>query len=170
VSRILIAGVPELADAGGTVAGLKLAAFATANYVGLAECYFAACSPGHATLTLAEAKAQLKARLKGDHGQMLPGASPTALLDGLVVGSLQVVERSIWDLQVEHPCVIGLFVHPEHRGKGIATALLANSASRLKMAGFERLALRTGYGAPADAERLYRRLGFADLEAGEPGA
>lgn len=170
MSRILIAGVAEVADSGGTVAGLKLAAFATANYVGLAECYFAAYSPGPGTLTLAEAKKQLKARLKGDHGQILPGASPTALLDGLVVGSLQVVERSIWDPQVEHPCVIELFVHPEQRGKGIATALLAASASRLKMAGFEKLALRTGVGASAEAERLCRRLGFADLEAGEPDA
>jgi GNAT superfamily N-acetyltransferase len=170
MSRILIAEVAELASSGGSVAGLKLAAFSTANYVGLAECYFAAYSPERASVSLAEAKTELRARLKGDHGQVLPGASPTALLGGQVIGSVQVVQRSIWDPQVVHPCVIALFVHPDHRGMGIATALLANAASRLKMAGFEKLALRTGDDLSAPAERLCWRLGFADLEAGEPNA
>jgi GNAT superfamily N-acetyltransferase len=149
------------------VPGLKLAAFSSAHFVGLSQCYHAALSPSGRLGSLADARAVITATLRGDYGAVLPGASPTALLEGAVVGSLQVVSRVQSDSPSSGPVAIALFVHPDFRHRGIAATMLAAAASRLQLGGFTRLAVGTRKGAlTAEAAESWRRAGFSDLEAG----
>lgn len=168
--RTLIGSVDGLAEVGTTVDGLQLAAFAPANFVGLATCYLASYPPEAGPKDLAAAKAKVSATLRGDYGRVLPGASPTALLGGEVVGSLQIVDRPAWDSGLGCPFIIEVFVHPDNREQGVASALLASAASRLKMGGFEQVALRVEDGISAAAMRLFTRAGFADLDLRSAGA
>jgi GNAT superfamily N-acetyltransferase len=162
----LIADVAVLAARARTVPGLRLAAFSTANFVGLAECRVAVGLSDGETMSLAKAKGTIMATVRGDLGRIVPGASPSALWDGQVVGSLQVAERPVVGPSLHHPWVVSFFVHPEFRRRGVATALLAHAGARLRIAGFEQLGLRSKPGSRVALERL----GFHDLEAGEPQA
>jgi len=164
--RTLIGSLAGLSAPARGAEGLKLAAFSAANFVGVAECYFAAYPHRDEIKDLAAAKAMVAATLKGDYGHILPGASPTALLNGQVVGSLQVVQRSTWDSDLDCPLVIELFVHPEYRRRGIASTLLAHSAQRLRLGSFEQLAVRVGPSASVEALQLGSRIGFTDLAGG----
>jgi len=56
--------------------------------------------------------------------------------------------------------IFGLFVHPDHEGRGIARALLPLACSDLKRAGFTFATLNTGPGTRA--ERFYRADGWTD--------
>lgn len=166
--RILISPVAGLLGAGANLTGIKLAAFAAANFTGLAECYLACYGDQAEAGDLAAAKAKMMATIRGDFGKVLPGVSPTALLDGKVVGSLQIVQAVTPDLGC--PVAIELFVHPDERRKGIASTLLAHAASRLQMAGFDQLAVSLGESASPDTVVMLNQLGFTDLDTGAESA
>jgi GNAT superfamily N-acetyltransferase len=168
--RILIGPVAALVASGAAVSGLQVAAFAPANFVGLAECLLAACSGQPELPDLNAAKARVKDTIKGDFGRVLPGVSPTGLLDGKIVGALQVVQSSPLDPQLEAPMVIAMFVHPDYQGKGIAATLLGHAASRLQLGGFDRLAIRVTSETAAEAVTIFQHAGFVDLVPGEQSA
>ena len=56
--------------------------------------------------------------------------------------------------------IFGLFVHPDHEGRGIARALLPLACEDLRLAGHDVATLTTGPGTRA--ERFYRRNGWTD--------
>lgn len=65
----------------------------------------------------------------------------------------------------EPPEVQDVEVLEQHRGRGIATALMAAAASEASARGHDRLTVTVSTGKP-EVEALYRRLGYED--AGVP--
>jgi GNAT superfamily N-acetyltransferase len=63
------------------------------------------------------------------------------------------------------PEVQDVEVLEQHRGRGIATALMAAAADEATARGFDRLTITVSTGKP-EVEALYRRLGYED--AGVP--
>jgi GNAT superfamily N-acetyltransferase len=161
--RILIGPVSALVANAASVPGLQIAAFSSANFVGLAECLLAASPTESDICDLTTAKARIKDTLKGSRGRVLPGVSPTGLLAGEVVGALQIVERSPLAPKIELPMVIALFVHPEQLGIGLAATLLGHAAARLELGGFEQLAVHLDEQTPAEAVAVFTQSGFTDL-------
>ena len=62
--------------------------------------------------------------------------------------------------------VYDLAVAPGWGRKGIAEFLLRQSFAHFAAAGIDMVQLKVVCGNPTGAERLYERLGFADLETG----
>lgn len=60
-----------------------------------------------------------------------------------------------------------MFVHPDHRGTGVSTALLAASENAARDQGLSRLILQTGDRQP-DAVRLYEKSGYARIPVFPP--
>lgn len=84
----------------------------------LAEVYFNAYPQGVACNTLAEAAHEIRDTFAGEYGSLRRDASAMAVLSGRVVGAVLVVERSIWDADLDGPFIIDLFVDPVDRGAG----------------------------------------------------
>jgi len=92
-----------------------------------------------------------------------PFARLVAEADGRLVGSAVLFDSSLIaygrDLGIESPIVRLIAVRPEARGRGVATALLRESARRARAHGADTLHLHTS-DLMASAIRLYERLGF----------
>ena len=88
------------------------------------------------------------------------GAVYEALSDGVRVGSCQLLR--MWDDQAA-AWVVGFYVLPEHRGRGLGRAFLEAIAAEAGRAGLRRLLLTVG----ADnlpAVDLYLSFGFTRLD------
>jgi ribosomal protein S18 acetylase RimI-like enzyme len=83
-----------------------------------------------------------------------------AYADGQVVGHCSCWEGLDGVGQVED-----LFVHPDYRGRGIASALLARAVVRARERGAGPTVIVVD--ASNDAQRLYRSLGWRDLASCE---
>ena len=66
-------------------------------------------------------------------------------------------------LNEEHGEIKRMFVHPDHRGTGVSTAILGRLESSAAERGWSRLVLETGDAQP-DAIRFYTREGFSPIE------
>jgi GNAT superfamily N-acetyltransferase len=85
-----------------------------------------------------------------------------AIADGGPVGTAGLVDTE--GPEDEHgPWVSGVYVLPQHRNKGIGTALMARMETEAIRLGVQRLLLS------AAAPELYRRLGFAPTGASKHG-
>ena len=60
-----------------------------------------------------------------------------------------------------------MFVHPDHRGTGVSTALLEASENAVREQGLSRLILQTGDRQP-DAVRLYEKNGYTRIPVFPP--
>ena len=60
-----------------------------------------------------------------------------------------------------------MFVHPDHRGSGVSTALLQASENAARDQGLRRLILQTGDRQP-DAVRLYEKSGYTRIPVFSP--
>ncbi len=85
-----------------------------------------------------------------------------AVEDGAIVGSVQLI-RACAPNQPHRADVSKLLVHRSHRGRGIATALMAELETTARVLGISLLTLDTAAGG--DAAPLYERLGY--VRAGE---
>ncbi|WP_431052224.1 GNAT family N-acetyltransferase [Roseateles sp. L2-2] len=88
-----------------------------------------------------------------------------AIRDGAVIGGAGVVLLD-WGPTRANPDglmgrVANVFVDPQHRGHGIARALVANAMAQCEAMGVREFNL----GATLEARELYRSLGFIDYPA-----
>lgn len=126
----------------------------------LAEAYFNAYPLGIACNTLEEAVQEMRETFAGEYGSLRHDASAMAVYQGRVVGAIFVVERSIWDAELDGPFIIDLFVDPVAQGAGLGRALVQHAISECVAAGDEQLSLRVGEGTSPAAHALYKSLGF----------
>ncbi len=82
--------------------------------------------------------------------------------DGLPGGMIGLVDCDLESHAHLHPWLAAVFVHPEHRGQGLARCLVRRVEAEARALGFARLHLYT-YTAAA----LYRSLGWQTLEESE---
>ena len=82
-----------------------------------------------------------------------------AISDGALLGSAMLIDHDM-DTRMElSPWLAGVFVAPDHRGRGIASALVRRVVECAATLGITRLYLYT-----PSAERLYSQLGWSPLE------
>ncbi len=86
-------------------------------------------------------------------GRLLLGA----FTDGVLVGTVQVI-LAMPPNQPHRAELAKLLVRPEHRGRGVASALVAAAEEEARARGKTLLVLDTVRGD--HAERLYRKLGY----------
>lgn len=142
------------------VGAVELRAIQLSDRDTLAAAYFAAYPPGVAAATLSEAQQEMDQTFAGDFGTLRSDLTRVATLHRLPVGAILVVEKSIWDPQLEGPFIIDLFVHPDVKGMGLGRALLDEVIHACGAAGDATLSLRTGDGTSPAAHALYARAGF----------
>jgi len=65
-------------------------------------------------------------------------------------------------IDADHGEIKRMFVHPDHRGSGVSTAILNRLETSALQRGWSRLVLETGTGQP-DAVRFYTREGFTPI-------
>jgi GNAT superfamily N-acetyltransferase len=97
----------------------------------------------------------------GSHAR--PDLSRLALTDdGTIVGLLLAHRHAADDavLGARYAWIDKVATLAEHRGRGIAAALIAASITAMGDAGIERVALGVDSANPTGAHELYRRLGF----------
>ena len=82
-----------------------------------------------------------------------------ALEDGIAVGAVALVANAIAPRPELSPCLVGLWVAPEHRRRGVATALLAASVAKAAA-----LKYRVAYVATTNAQALFERTGWTEIE------
>lgn len=142
---------------------VELRAIERSDRDALAAAYLAAYPPGVAAANLADAEQEMDDTFAGEFGALRPDLTRVALLRGLPVGAVLVVEKSIWDPHLDGPFIIDLFVHPDAKGMGVGRALLDESVHACAVAGDSALSLRIGEGTSLAAHALYARAGFKRL-------
>lgn len=111
---------------------------------------------------------QTLARAIGSEADAQPGAELiVAEADGQIAGSVVLfpANTDAYDGHADkqdYPEIRMLAVSPDHRGKGVASALIAECVRRARAAGSRAIGLHTGE-FMKDARRLYERLGFERL-------
>lgn len=150
----------RLAGTASTLIAVDLQPLDAASTDELAAAYLNAYPPGVACNTLDEAVQEIRDTFAGEYGTLRHDASAMAILNGRVLGAVLVVERSIWDAELDGPFIIDLFVDPVARGTGLGRALVQHAVNQCAAAGDEGLSLRVGEGTSPAAHALYRSLGF----------
>ena len=101
-------------------------------------------------------------RVAGFRARARRGVIPTAFVAVLgadVVGLACLVECDIESHQHLTPWLASVLVAPEHRGRGIGSALCERATEEARLLGVEKLYLFT-----FNRQRLYGRLGWLALE------
>lgn len=139
---------------------VELRAIQTSDRNALATAYLAAYPPGVAAASLSDAQKEMDDTFAGEFGRLRTDLTRVAALQGRPVGAILVVDKSIWDPQLDGPFIIDLFVHPDVRGVGVGRALLDEAVHACAAAGEATLSLRFGEGTSPAAHALYTRTGF----------
>ncbi|HMS36706.1 MAG TPA: GNAT family N-acetyltransferase [Arachnia sp.] len=124
--------------------------------------YLRSYPPDIGAQDLDEARAEIRATFAGEFGVLRLDSSFVAVDSGRVVGAVLVVERSIWDDDLDGPFIIDLFVDPDARGRGHGRRLVEAALAACAAQGDERLSLRFGEGTSPAAFALYESLGFEE--------
>ena len=90
--------------------------------------------------------------------ERLPIALVALSNEGVLMGSASILATTLTHKHLS-PWLSSVFVHPEHRGKGIASALSMRVCEETARLGFEKLYLFT----PRN-ETLYARLGWTTFD------
>jgi N-acetylglutamate synthase-like GNAT family acetyltransferase len=91
-------------------------------------------------------------------GEALVPSTYVALEKSTVLGSASIIKHDM-DTRVEYsPWLASVFVHPDHRERGVGSKLVSHVMSTAKKSGFESLYLFT-----PDRESFYKRLGWTTI-------
>lgn len=106
-------------------------------------------------------------RLAARVGELIETGATTVLLagngpDGILVARFH---PAIWS-EGEEAYVAELYVAPEHRGRGLGSALMEAALDHCRERGCDHVFLGTDEG-DADAHRLYERFGFTNRSGSE---
>lgn len=109
-----------------------------------------------------EKKETAKSIFEGNYGEIIGGVSRVARFKGKLVGSCLVTAGKERAPSEGYPLIIDVFVASEHRGQGIAKALLQDVIIRAKVAGYMNLYLWVNL--RSNAKKLYESMGFRDSD------
>jgi GNAT superfamily N-acetyltransferase len=84
-----------------------------------------------------------------------------ALDRDIAIGAAALAENAIAFRPELSPVLIGLWVSPSHRGRGVATAILACARSHARRLGFAQL-----YATTTNVPEFFRRAGWSHLQKG----
>jgi len=150
--------------AGEVPAGVTLRPQAATDAQALGALYWNSYPRGAAAIDLEDAVEEMEGVFAGEYGTPVEAASLVVVDDGgSLIGCVQTVTSPPWDGIPAVPFVIELFVHPEHRRRGLGTLLLLAVAQACHEQGWESLALNVQEETSAEAVHLYRRLGFTEI-------
>lgn len=146
-------------------AGIELRPQTIDDVTTLGSLYWDSYPKGVAAVDLEDAVEEMEGVFEGEYGTPLEPACLVAVdtASGELVGCIQTVTEAPWDGVPQGPFIIELFVHPDHRRRGLGICLLLSAAAACHEAGFEELALNALEETSAEAIHLYRRLGFVEL-------
>lgn len=150
-------------DVDSAVNALELASLTTYDTPALASLYVVAYDMPQTAEELFAASDELHLIFDGAFGTPRDDSFIGAWLDGQLVGAILAVLDAPWDEVPRGPFVLELMVDPEHRRKGIATALIAELAKRAEQWEYDSLTLRLDLKRSPGALPLYQQLGFTEL-------
>lgn len=130
----------------------------------VAALYLRSYPEGVAADSMAEAVEETRMAFDGAFGRPVENGFIGAWQDGELIGAVFAVLDPPWDDIPKGPFVTELFVDPNTRGRGVATALLGELAKRCAEDGYDQLALRLDIAHADAAKRLYDYLGFNEAE------
>lgn len=132
------------------------------DVVEVGRLYYSAYDPGIACSSLEEAIEDTTFSFEGGYGEFSWSASRLARAAGSVVGAILVVEHAAWPgaRAPVGPFIIELFVHRDHRRRGLAAWLVALATAQCFRDGASQVSLQVSHDN-VPAQRLYTALGFA---------
>lgn len=143
--------------------GIELATLTRYDIPALAVLYLAAYENTFNATDLVETVEEMRLAFNGEFGKPLDNSFVGAWLNGELVGAILLTVTSPWDdIPDGNPVIIDLMVDPQHRGQGIATALVSEIAHRAEKAGYETISLRLNRAEATAAAHLYDSLGFSE--------
>ena len=130
----------------------------------LGRLYWNAYPRGVAAVSIEDAVEEMEAVFDQEYGIPIEEASLVAVdADGSLVGCVQVVTDAPWEGMPEGPFIIELFVHPDHRGRGLGRALLDAASRACVELGHSKVSLKSLPGESPEAYGLYLDLGFHEI-------
>ncbi|MDO5034017.1 MAG: GNAT family N-acetyltransferase [Actinomycetaceae bacterium] len=144
-------------------AGIELATLTRYDIPALAALYVVAYDSPETAEVLYEAVDEMRMSFNGEFGKPLDNSYVGAWHEGDLVGAILVTIGTPWDDSDKSPYIVDLMVHPDFRGRGIATALIGEAAKRVGAAGYRDIGLQIDLREAKDAARLYDYLGFEEI-------
>ena len=141
---------------------LEIASLTRFDIPALAALYIDAYHSPKTAESLWEATDEVRMAFDGAFGTPLDDSFIGAWLGGVLVGAVLVVKDAAIDDVPRGPFVTDIMVDPVFQRRGIATALVAEAATRCRLWGYEDLNLRVDTRS-AGALQLYEVLGFEDV-------
>lgn len=145
-------------------AGIELATLTRYDIPALAALALVAYDSPETAENLFESVDQMRMLFAGEFGNPLDNSFVGAWSEGELIGAIFVTIGTPWDDDDDQPYILELMVHPDYRGRGIATALIGEVAGRVGEAGFEDIGLRVNMRQAKAATRLYDYLGFEEVK------
>lgn len=130
----------------------------------LGALYWDSYPKGVAAVDLQDAIEEMEGVFDGEYGTPVEDASLVIETpEGELIGCVQTVTSPPWEGIPDGPFVIELFVHPDHRRRGLGSVLLLNAAQACHRQGWTSIALNMQEETAREASHLYRRLGFDEI-------
>lgn len=150
--------------------GFELATLTRYDVPALAALYLVAYESPEIAENLWTATDEMRMAFDGVFGNPRDDSFVGAWQDGELVGAVLCVTDATWDDVPRGPFILDIMVDPDHRRRGIATALVVELARRCRTWGYDDISLRVDQKRAAGAERLYEIIAAGDATdaAGHP--